>query len=1123
MASSGLYKSSKASVYDLISEGPIVLKDGLSSIYLDRTPIANSGSSERISQDLDADYPINVDGTKIFLVAYLPSAIPEGQRFPIIVKGGTAESTVTASVGDTSITTAGTFFTAAMVGNNHVGAAYAKIRIVGAGPGGEDYVGIVTSQSSGTAGVLSPAIETPVTDAKITYDLVTLGEIDNSTIGNLGGGLANRAYINLDDTVTNTNLRNDLSSGDYNSWTHTNIVFYTSAAFGLYNLPDKTNFESVSVSFRGGTEFQRPLYNTIGFSNASSGIAPNVELSQVDTVENESGGLISIHGQKTTPFWATSEAASDIVPEEGGTAITITSGSGVNGLNVGTPGAVDELAFTINFPNGLYGQKADQDASKTDTGAIFQVVFKHKLSGEVSYKREVVLGPSTEEINNARSFLARNDGDLVQNKKLATGVITGLLAEAASVDFRVNVSEFQPFDDFQLVISKITPDSWKYAKWTYYQQTILTSVQAFIHDKLSYPHSAYAGIEFSASEFQGKLPQRAYHCFGVQHDLPSNYITREEADDGVAKYTRNISTKVDTGSYVPWDGTFRKGFSTNPVWNLREILLNKRWGLGNWITSSEINDYSLYSLARYCDELVPDGEGGLEPRFTCGVYLTQSTEAYKVIKDFCTIMLALPYWVDGQLILEGDRPAEPVYTFTKSNIVGGLFAYEGTGNRTRINQVAVTYNDRNNFFETSVELIDDIENIAATNRINTEEVVAFGATSRSQAIRYGKWKMLTSKLQKEVVSFKTSENASYLKPGSIINIQDADRERVRYSGRVVSASDASTITLDSSVTLSASYDYELLLIVPGSATYLAQESATISSVDYVFGDIIAGVTTQAAAEVLEDDSGNAVTVQFAPDVHVETRALSKPYTTGSTVTTSSEFTSAPNADTVWAITIKDGQNTVEGSPKQYKVLGISEESPGVYSISAAEHYNSKFDLIDEDYLADPVDYVPRDDDIPSITQFSGRVDYDDQSAAANAAQQPIPKITLNWKSPVETVNGAEQIYTNFDNYVLKYDPGARDFVVTTIPKQSNSYTIQGLDYGTYLFSIQAVSAVGPVSTPKYTYVTFAPKEEAAGVVKQSELMQGGKINRPLLLDGSNMSLPSSYTFTSPSGRVKVIS
>ena len=1121
MASSGLYKSSKASVYDLISEGPIVLKDGLSSIYLNRTPIANSGSSEQISQDLDADYPINVDGTKIFLVAYRSADIPEGQEFPVLVKGGTAESTVTASAGDTSITTAGTFFTAAMVGNNHVGGAYAKVRIVGAGPGGEDYVGIVTSQSSGTAGVLSPAIETSVTGAKITYDLVTLGSIDTSTITTLSV-LANQAYLNLDDAVTNTNLRNDLSSGDYTTWTLSNIVFYTSTAFGLYNLPDKTNFESVSVSFRSGTEFQRPLYNTIGFSNAASGIAPNVELSQVDTVENESGGTINIHGEKTTPFWATNEAASDIVPETGGTAITITSGSGTYGLNVGTPGAVDELAFTINFPNGLYGQKADQDASKTDAGAIFQVVFKHKLSGEVNYKREVVLGPNTEEINNATSFLARNDGHLILNKKLATGVITGLLAEAASVDFRVDVSEFQPFDDFQLVISKITPDSWKYAKWTYYQQTVLTSVQAFIHDKFSYPHSAYAGIEFSANEFQGKLPQRAYHCFGVQHDLPTNYITREEADDGVAKYTRNISTKVDTGSYVPWDGTFRKGFSTNPVWNLREILVNKRWGLGNWITSSEINDYSLYSLARYCDELVPDGEGGLEPRFTCGVYLTQSTEAYKVIKDFCTIMLALPYWVDGQLILEGDRPAEPVYTFTKSNIIGGLFGYEGTGNRTRVNQIAVTYNDRNNFFETSVELIDDIENIAATNRINTEEVVAFGATSRSQAIRYGKWKMLTSKLQKEVVSFKTSENASYLKPGSIINIQDADRERVRYSGRVVSASDASTITLDSSVTLSASYDYELLLIVPGSATYLAQESATISSVDYVFGDIIAGVTTQAAAEVLEDDSGNAVTVQFAPDVHVETRALSTP-STGSTVTTSSAFTSAPNADTVWAITIKDGQDTVEGSPKQYKVLGISEDSPGVYSISAAEHYNSKFDLIDEDYLADPVDYVPRDDDIPSITQFSGRVDYDDQSAAANAAQQPIPKITLNWKSPVEIVNGAEQIYTNFDNYVLKYDPGARDFVVTTIPKQSNSYTIQGLDYGTYLFSIQAVSAVGPVSTPKYTYVTFAPKEEAAGAVKQSELMQGGKINRPLLLDGSTMSLPSSYTFTSPSGRVKVVS
>jgi len=1088
------YKNSTGIVYDLISEGPISLVNGLNSIYLNRRPIANASLS-RAALGGPALVFLNNNGSSIYLGQ---QRLGIGTEIPILIKKGAKQSTTSVVAGSYQVT-ATAFFTSDMLASNSDGdiGLYQKVRIPGAGVGGEEYEGEVLS-ISGTTATMDTPIGTTVS-GPVYWDHFTYG-IELNTAGvysiTLNASAANSTFWNANFTPPSTN------------WTSVEAII---GAGNLNINGDNTvlNFKDVKVNFRNGSANQPPTINTSGFSSASYGINLNAELSQVTAAIQEDGTSVSIYGNKTNPWW-TGDSISEVQPASGGSVFTLNTGSGANGLNIGSPSEIDEIVITINTPEGLYGIKENEDQNKTNAGAVFQVFLKYKVAAAADWQRKLILGPSKEALTSSTGYFVHNQGALSSGGS-HSGVLKAEVDSAVNFDFRINLQEFKPFDNFEIEIYKITPDRFKVGKWTYFQKTVVTSAQAYVHDKLSYPYSAYAAIEFNSQEFQGNIPERAYHCYGVETDLPVNYVTREESSNGVANYNR--SGGIDTGVYQVWNGTFRRGYSNNPVWNLREILLNNRWGLGNWLTTDQINKYSLYSLARYCDELVPDGKGGLEPRFTCGVYLTQATEAYKVIKDFATTMLALPYWVDGEFILEGDRPGEPVYTFTKGNIEGGIFSYEGTGNRTRVNQIAVTYNDRDNFYEKSVELIDDIDNIVLTNRLITEEVVAFGATSRSQAIRYGKWKLLTAKLQKEVVSFKTGENAGYLKPGSIINIQDADRDRVRYSGRVVSATTSQT-TIDKAITLYAGETYELHVFMSGSATYLLQESAIVGGITYSYGDILP-ITTEEAAAVLRDDSNNEVKVQFSPDSHLATTTITNLPGTHSVLNAS--FTTAPQSEVIWAVTSKTNGVIIAGSPKMYRILGIGEDN-GVYTITAVEHFNSKFDLVDEDYLADPPEYVRRYTEIPSVTNFTAALQFSTEGIT-EANSSIIPNIMLSWDPPVEN----QTIYSDFNRYEIKYNKPDGSFTVIDVPKDSIYYELKNVPEGLHNFSIQAISNTGPVSVSKIFSIVVSRDNFVPGVFKQSSLLRGGVFNKPINFSSSSLNISNTYKFTAPSGVQKVLS
>ena len=374
-----------------------------------------------------------------------------------------------------------------------------------------------------------------------------------------------------------------------------------------------------------------------------------------------------------------------------------------------------------------------------------------------------------------------------------------------------------------------------------------------------------------------------------------------------------------------------------------------------------------------------------------------------------TIFRGMLYWMDSQLTPVIDEKKEPVYSFSKANVIEGQFEYEGTGSRTRANQYVVSWNNPDSQYKLEPLVVEDRRNIAQTGKIIKETAVAFGCTSEGQALRYAKWKLWTAINQTEVVSFKTGVNASFLSPGDVITVTDDSDFNLPFSGRVRSYTESGGVKLtldrdiDSSLPVS-NHTYSVTVVIPKVAAVLNQDSATIGGVSYSRGEvvtqarIVAGgsqvnliVNSDTSAETnlkicnALDDSNNALSLLLNTSTIVEERTLSGTATVGgvsvqvpaaavdgkSTLQLASALNEEAVSDlteAIWAIKqiqTSTGAKTL-GSAKEYKVLGVIEEENGIYGISAVEHYNQKFDSIEETFrvaVVDPV-FPPEPDTTP---------------------------------------------------------------------------------------------------------------------------------------------------------------
>ena len=1034
-------------VTDLISEGPIYgLVEGASSVFLNNDRmIEPSVSSESLSRG-----PVTITLTNNSTTATINNSqstepvtmnAEAGGTTNLVIRKGTGVANVTVDYYHkykNRLTTSSAFFTSGMVTTatrvgNVVDIVPARLRAI---PGTS-----ATPDGIAVEGFLWKRESSTVA----LWRTGTYNDYSNST------SLTGSYSLELDDIV-NVQSVNGTTITLGSNWTGTSGTYFFDK-LGTLNMDstlEESRFsqrvEGASVSFRTGTLMQSPMS---GAGSTAISTAISLSLEQTDG-----------YGSGTQP-------ARELL------------GSGNIGLSAAQLEEVDKIKFRITYPNGFKAIGGKGGDNRTYIRYKIEIAIKQEASS--SFGSYIVVRPAL--------------------------VHSGNYSNSRTFEHTLGLERFRPFADFKIRISRLDThenpgydDVGNVAKsdWTNLTTGGITGTTAILNEKLNHPYTALAETTFSTKEF-ADLPQRTYHLRGKLIRVPSNYVTREESATGVANYNRNVTSGAVENTYQDWNGSFRTEltYTNNPAWIYFDILTNNRYGLGDFIEDIEIDKYSLYRIARYCDELVSDGKGGLEPRYTLNTYMTKQADSYKVLKDLATNFLGLLYFLDGKIFPTIDAPASPVYNFTKANVIDGSFSYETTGSKTRINQVVVSWNNADNNYALQPLIVEDKREIAKTQRIITQEAVAYGCTSEAQATRYGKWKLWTAANQREIVSFSTGINGSYITPGDIINVQDSDRNATRYGGRISNTGSISvtTIPLDSSVSLisGSTYDLSVVFIKPSA---FALEDMTVNSVNYVAGDLI----TQAFIDSnnngtytlqdidSEEDAANAkgsatattsLSLEWKDNIRTETRAVQNSSGVRTSLSVSPQFSSAPTAEHMWVLTENRSGLTVAGSAKEYRVLGIAQTNKNEYDITAVEHYDSKYSSIDEDFTT----YVPEalapvvtpTEIVPPVTGLAATIGPREEGSIGDS-------IVVSWVAPAgktytvgasgggttsETINSE---YEHLHGYFIEHNFSNYENPLR-VDKNSTILTFKNIPQGTYSVSIRVLNILENKSVPKTINVT----------------------------------------------------
>ncbi|WP_329753287.1 host specificity protein J [Stenotrophomonas maltophilia] len=408
------------------------------------------------------------------------------------------------------------------------------------------------------------------------------------------------------------------------------------------------------------------------------------------------------------------------------------------------------------------------------------------------------------------------------------------------------------------------------------------SMTEIIDVKLRYPNSALCAVQVDASQFQN-IPSRSYRVWGRIIRVPSNYDPIGRTYSGV------------------WDGTFKSAWTNNPAWVFFDIVTNDRFGLGNRIPLDWVDKWRLYQIARYCDQLVSDGMGGQEPRFTCSLYLQSRADAYKVLQDMAGMFRGISFYAAGQVMASADMPKDPGPTYSQANVIEGRFHYEGSGRKARHTVALVSWTDPDDFGRQKVEVVQHLDAIARYG-VNQTEVTAIGCHSRAQAQRVGNHILYTESLETETVSFAVGLDALNCMPGDVIQVADPNRAGRRNAGRIRAAG-ASSLTLDLVPETMAVGD-TLRATLPSGRT----EGRTINGIDAATG----------------------------------------------VVTVSAPWSAVPVPQSVWATESSDLVLQL------FRVIAVTEGEELTYNITALKHVPGKYAAIDDGTRLElpPISIIP---------------------------------------------------------------------------------------------------------------------------------------------------------------------
>ncbi|MBN5158854.1 MULTISPECIES: host specificity protein J [unclassified Stenotrophomonas] len=463
---------------------------------------------------------------------------------------------------------------------------------------------------------------------------------------------------------------------------------------------------------------------------------------------------------------------------------------------------------------------------------------------------------------------------------------------------------------WQVRVRRLTPNA---NSSTVADIVMVQSLTEIIDAKLRYPNCALAAVQVDASAFQN-VPSRAFQIWGRIIRVPSNYDPRTRSYSGV------------------WDGTFKSAWTNNPAWVFFDIVTNDRFGLGNRIPLDWVDKWRLYEIAQYCDQLVSDGMGGQEPRFTCSLYLQTRADAYKVLQDMASMFRGISFYAAGQVMASADKPKDPVYTYSQANVVDGRFTYEGSARKVRHTVALVSWTDPDDFGRQKVEPVQLLDGIARYG-VNQIEVTALGCHSKSQAQRVGNHILYSENLETETVTFAVGLDALNCMPGDVIQVADANRAGRRNSGRV-SAATANSLTLD---------------VVP---------------------------PTMAVGDLLR---------ATLPSGKTEARTINGINPTTRVVTVSAPWSAVPVSQSIWAT------ESTDLVLQQFRVLGIAEEEGLTYRITALQHRPDKFAAIDDGTRLEPppISVIP-----PSVQPPPANVRMSSHVVIDQGIATPV--LTIEW-------------------------------------------------------------------------------------------------------------------------------
>lgn len=593
-------------------------------------------------------------------------------------------------------------------------------------------------------------------------------------------------------------------------------------------------------------------------------------------------------------------------------------------------------------------------------------------------------------------FTQEDDGDLVGNtvkyaidlqtdggswQTVVDTAVTGKTTSGYERSHRIELP--QAGSTWTVRLRKITADA-NSAKIG--DKMTLESYTEVIDAKLRYPNTALLYIEFDSSQFNGSIPQIACEPRMRVIRVPDTYNPETREYSGV------------------WAGAFKWAWTDNPAWIFYDLVVSGRFGLGNRLTAENISKWTLYEVAQYCDQLVPDGKGGdgVEPRYTCNVYVQDRNDAYTVLRDFAAIFRGMVYWGGDQIVALADMPRDVDYTYTRANVIDGKFTYSSSSAKTRYTTALVSWSDPANAYSDAMEPVFE-QPLVARYGFNQLEMTAIGCTRQSEANRKGRWGILTNNKDR-VVTFGVGLDGNIPQPGYIIAVAD-EMLAGRSNGGRISAVSGRVITFDRNV--DAKPGARLQVNLPSGIS----QSRTIQSVN-------------GARQV--------------------------------TITT--PFSEAPQTESVWAI------EWDELYLQQYRVVSVSDNSDGTFTVSGAAHDPDKFSRIDTGAIIDdrPVSVVPPGHQAApegvSITSYS----------------------VVNQGISVETMQASWAAVKNAISYEAQWRRNDGNWV--NVPRSSTtSFEVSGIYAGRYLVRVRAINAA----------------EVSSGWAYSEEKTLTGKIGEPL--------------------------